>query len=166
MTGAFFWMIVTGIAAYAMAPLLGPKESWHEGISNGRARRDLVAEKESYLRAMKDIEFEHASSKINDADYEELRLHYGAKAAKAMRALEQLPVVEPQGAPQKLVSLQRAEDLILALATEIAALKDEMDRLELEWDNGHIDDDSYLVRHDEYTLTLEGLLVKLERAQG
>lgn len=90
MTTAFFVLaaILTGL--YTLAPLLGPKEVWQTAGDEGGVRRSLVQEKESYLRAIKDIEFEHASRKINDQDYEVLREDYGRKVAECLRKLEEV----------------------------------------------------------------------------
>ncbi len=58
----------------------------------GRTRRihALEQEKQNYLRAIRDVEFERATGKLSDRDYQDLRDYYTRKAAEAIRALEAL----------------------------------------------------------------------------
>ncbi len=50
----------------------------------------LEQEKQNYLRAIRDVEFERATGKLSDRDYQDLRDYYTRKAAEAIRALEAL----------------------------------------------------------------------------
>ncbi len=161
MTIAFFIIITVLISAYSLAPLLRPEERWLAAVERGAARRALEAEKESYLRAMKDIEFEHASNKINDQDYADLRKHYGAKAAKTIREIEQLAdddLIEMEAETEEKRQKGGKE-----LALRIAAVKEEINTLENSWKEGEIDDDQYFIRYDEYTAELEGLSNELDK---
>jgi len=169
MTIAFFILITASIVAYSLAPLLRREERWLAAVEPGTTRNALEAEKMSYLRAMKDIEFEHASNKINDQDYADLRKHYGVKAAKIIRDLEQLGDAEPVPSPVKIErSLPAEEGQGRSVELSIAEIREKMDRLELDWDTCTIDDDEYIRLHDEYTLELETILKKLdkEKVQG
>ncbi len=162
----FFMLIMICVSAYFLSPLLGPAERWLTDVDYGAARRALEAEKESYLRAMKDIEFEHASNKINDSDYADLKLHYGAQAAKAIRAIELLrddehpALEEPQDLSSGQVELQKK------LEVEIANIKEKLDKLESGWDNGAVDDAQYVELHDELMAQLENLVARLEKARA
>ncbi len=168
MTIAFFILITASIVAYSLAPLLRPAESWLAAVEPGTVKKALEAEKTSYLRAMKDIEFEHASNKINDQDYAELRNHYGAKAAKVIRDLEQMGDDDPVPSSVKVEKPIPAEGRRKILELSITEVREKMDRLEQDWDTCTIDDDEYIARHDEYTLELESILKNLdkEKAQG
>lgn len=164
MSVAFFILITACVVAYSLSPLLRPEEQWLTGVDAGARRRALEAEKQSYLRAMKDVEFEHASNKINDEDYAGLRRHYGAKAAKTIRALEQLGrkddtamAVEREVPKVKPATAKEAE---ANHEYGMMQIKEEMEILEQEWDRGAIDDDEYVTRYDNYTEDLEGLLAK------
>lgn len=57
------------------------------------ARTDRVTEAEErktlLLRALKDLEHEHAVGKLDDDDYEELAARYRAEAKEAMRAIDE-----------------------------------------------------------------------------
>ncbi len=166
MTLAFFILIMAGISAYFLAPLLRPEERWLSDVDHGAARRSLVAEKESYLRAMKDIEFEHASNKINDSDYAELRRHYGAQAAKTIRAIELLQDgAPPQSAAEPADLSQGKIELQKKLEWKIRAVKEELDALEHSWDNGTVDDAQYVELNDDLMKHLEELVSRLEEAR-
>jgi hypothetical protein len=83
--------LVAGLVVYSFYPLLGP---WRPLVGSGGADRRRIAalemEKTGALRAIKDVEFERATGKLSDADYEELRSFYTVKAAEALAALETL----------------------------------------------------------------------------
>jgi hypothetical protein len=96
MTTAFFVLVALLAGAYTVVPLLGPKEAWQKTGGEDQVRQSLLQEKESYLRAIKDIEFEHASRKINDRDYETLREDYGRKVADSIRQLEEIDIEEEE----------------------------------------------------------------------
>lgn len=166
MTIAFFILITASIVAYSLAPLLRREERWLAAVEPGTTRKALEAEKTSYLRAMRDIEFEHASNKINDQDYADLRKHYGTKAAKIIRDIEQLGDTEPVTPPVKIEKSLPAEGRRRSVELSITEVREKMARLEQDWDTCIIDDDEYIRLHDEYTLELEGILKKLEKVQG
>lgn len=164
MSVAFFILITACVVAFSLSPLLRHEEQWLTGLDTGARRRGLEADKQSYLRAMKDVEFEHASNKINDEDYAKLRRHYGAKAAKTIRALEKLGKTDEVAvAVDKDVSNDKpaaARKTAPNRDYEIMQVKEEMETLEQEWDRGAIDDDEYVTRYDRYTEDLEALLAK------
>ncbi|WP_456385263.1 hypothetical protein [Desulfolithobacter sp.] len=165
MSMAFFILTTMLITFYGLTPLLRAKESWPETTGHGDARRALETEKQSYLRAIKDIEFEHASNKINDQDYQELRRHYGAGAARSIQRLEnleneaaELPIV-PKKKDEK--QKQLSDDQWKKLVLEITVLREKIDILENDWDIGEINDDEYTSRHAAYNEILESLLEQL-----
>jgi hypothetical protein len=90
MTTVLFVLAAVLAGVYTISPLLRPKEEWITVGDEGKVRQSLLQEKESYLRAIKDIEFEHASRKINDRDYETLREDYKRKVAESLHRLEEL----------------------------------------------------------------------------
>ena len=166
MTIALFIFISACLAAFSLAPLLRPAEPWLAAVEPGTVKKALEAEKASCLRAMKDIEFEHASNKINDQDYADLRKHYGAKAAKVIRDLEQLGDAEPTTSPVKVEKSLPAEGQRRSVELSIADIREKMDRLEKNWDICTIDDDEYVRLHDAYTLELESILKKSDQEKG
>ncbi len=84
---------------YTLLPLMEKKEAWILPKDAVAAHREsLVRDKAIYLRALQDINFEHASSKINTDDYNELKSHYRQKASSIIEAIEELEeqVKEPE----------------------------------------------------------------------
>jgi hypothetical protein len=59
-----------------------------EALAAPGAKSDLAAEKRAVLRALKDIEHEHAIGKIDEADYRELADKYRAEAKDLLRKLD------------------------------------------------------------------------------
>jgi hypothetical protein len=53
-----------------------------------RERRRLAEERDRALAALKELEFDHRTGKISDADYRELVTPLRRQAAEALRALE------------------------------------------------------------------------------
>ena len=86
-----FAFVIVGLAAllYTLEPLVHEKLVWVEEESElDEEILELEAEKKLYLKALKDIDFEFASMKINRPDYEDLRDHYRAIVAGLMEDLE------------------------------------------------------------------------------
>ncbi len=90
MTLAF---VIVGLAAlfYTLEPLMQERFAWVEEESElEEEMRALEAEKKIYLKALKDIDFERASEKINSDDFEDLKTHYRTKVAHLMEYIEEL----------------------------------------------------------------------------
>ncbi len=86
-----FGVISVGILYYVLTPLLGRKVSWVDPEDPDDERmRELELKKKINLKALKDIEFELASGKINDEDYLDLKEHYSRKVARIMGLIENL----------------------------------------------------------------------------
>jgi hypothetical protein len=62
----------------------GGAESW----SPAGQYEELVAEKKSLLRALKDIEFDHQMGKMSDEDAAQLQRYYRARAIEVLKALD------------------------------------------------------------------------------
>ena len=83
-----FGIVTAGAFFYVITPLLGHKVSWVEAHDPFDERvRELELKKKINLKALKDIEFELASGKINDEDYQELRAHYLHKVSGIMNRI-------------------------------------------------------------------------------
>jgi hypothetical protein len=63
-------------------------EGFEGQTSERRDVRDLLDEKRRALRALKDLESEHALGKIDDADYERVAQEYRDEAKRIMRAID------------------------------------------------------------------------------
>jgi hypothetical protein len=71
-----------------------------EGGEAQRERLRLVGERDRALAALKELEFDHRTGKISDADYRELVGPLRREAAAALAALE--PKVAAPRAPEKV----------------------------------------------------------------
>jgi len=86
-----FGVIFAGVLYYVVNPLLGRRVSWVDAEEPDDERmRELELAKKINLKALKDIEFELASGKINDEDFLELRDHYAHKVSRIMGLIEDL----------------------------------------------------------------------------
>jgi hypothetical protein len=65
---------------------------------DARTRRVLEQEKALVLRSIKELEFDRAMRKVNDADFAELDGRLRARAVALMAQLEATPAEEPKGA--------------------------------------------------------------------
>ena len=76
-------------AAFAASPFISGKKEW---ISSGTDKRldKRETEKESFLQAIKDVEFEFAEGKLTEKDYHETRDFYKEKAIQTMKAIDTL----------------------------------------------------------------------------
>jgi len=154
MTIAVF-IIITGMETfYCLAPLLRAKEMWLAPVEHGATKRALEEDKNSYLRAIKDIEFEHASNKINDQDYEELRKDYTIKAAKTIQAIEQI-TEEELTTPVPEEQSEQVPDDVSKLQNKIDLLSAQLEELQGAMDRGEIDEMDYLDLSDPVNRSLE-----------
>ena len=76
-------------AAFAASPFISGKREW---ITSGADKRldKREAEKESFLQAIKDVEFEFAEGKLTEKDFHETRDFYKEKAIQTMKAIDTL----------------------------------------------------------------------------
>lgn len=87
MIGAITIALAVAAAWYVLAPLWrGPGAPADRGVSAERAR--LVRERETALRALRDLALDHATGKMSDADYDALRRRQEAAAIDALRRLD------------------------------------------------------------------------------
>ncbi len=65
-------------------------------------RLELVEEKTSVYRALRELAFDHEAGHLSDSDYEDMRVRYEARAAEVLRALDALgPVKAPAAVPER-----------------------------------------------------------------
>jgi hypothetical protein len=81
-----------GYAGYAMyrtlAPLAGAGIDDDAAMVGGRTRAALERDKGLILRAIKELEFDHAMGKVADGDFAEMRDRLRTRALRLMRQLE------------------------------------------------------------------------------
>lgn len=93
-------IIFLAALCYTLLPMMDRREAWILPADETVAQREsLVRDKTLYLKALKDIDFEHASSKINTDDYNELKTHYRQKVSSIIKAIQELDQQEeePEG---------------------------------------------------------------------
>lgn len=84
-----FAAALVGFAAWrTFAPLAGSDEGMGPQLLGGRTRAALEREKTLALRAIKDLEFDHAMGKISDKDFTEMTARLRTRAAGLLRQLD------------------------------------------------------------------------------
>jgi tetratricopeptide (TPR) repeat protein len=84
---------------FVLWPLRRLGERRAAGAPDGR-RRDLLDDRAAVLRALGEIDQEHAAGLLSDADHAALRASYEARAGRVLAALDALPApAEPGAAP-------------------------------------------------------------------
>ncbi|MBI5179083.1 MAG: zinc ribbon domain-containing protein [Nitrospinae bacterium] len=92
-------LLVLAIMAAIGYPLfVQPKLA--EGADEGDAHHKLVAQKESAFVALKDLDFDFRTGKIDEEDYARLKAQYEAEAVTVMKKLDG-NTAEPQAKPAK-----------------------------------------------------------------
>ncbi len=90
LTFTILFAVATSI--YILFPLIVPPSErlFTVAVSEDDAVSAMQTDKELYLKAIKDIEFEYASDKISEEDYNQLKKMYSLKAYEAIEKLEEL----------------------------------------------------------------------------
>jgi hypothetical protein len=84
-----FAAALVGFAAWrTLAPLTGSEEGSGPQILGGRTRAALEREKALVIRAIKDLEFDHAMGKTSDKDFAEMTARLRIRAAGLIRQLD------------------------------------------------------------------------------
>ena len=78
-------LLAVGALAYVLYPLLVGPVPMRRVVAVSPARSPKSVEHEAVL-ALREIEFDRVTGKLSDADYEELKARYTARALEAMRA--------------------------------------------------------------------------------
>ncbi len=122
---------------YTLVPVMGRRVEWldSEGLS-AESRRDLETQKRIYLKALKDIEFERASGKINDEDFDDLRTYYRKKVSDLFIEIQALGEEDFED-----------EDEENEYEEEYGDLEDEGDE---DWDEEEDDDEDWDDDEGEY----------------
>ncbi len=100
--GALVVTAVVGVPAllFVLWPLFGRARRGRTFLALPLDRRqELEEEKRVALGAIRELEFEHASGHVSDADFTELRARYEGEAATILTELDRLGSTEPAPAP-------------------------------------------------------------------
>jgi hypothetical protein len=96
-------VLAIACVAFVARPFLAEPEAGDDSLGGltpaEQERLQLVEQRDRALAALKELEFDHRTGKIADADYEELVRPLRREAAEALRALEPpRPVESPERA--------------------------------------------------------------------
>ncbi len=93
-------LLATGATYYVLRPILrpapAPDTEQNSGADEGDDPDDDLSPQAVALRALKEIEFDRATGKLSDADYDELHAKYQAEALAALRAEQGAGSREPR----------------------------------------------------------------------
>ena len=79
---------VGAAALRTLLPFLGTRDRLDVPVVGGRARAAIEREKTLALRAIKDLEFDHAMKKLSDQDFAEMGARLRTRAAGLLRQLD------------------------------------------------------------------------------
>src|SRR5919198_5469415 len=81
-------LLAAGATYYVLLPILRPplEPSQAPAADEGEDPADDMSRQAVALRGIKEIEFDRATGKLSDTDYEQLKAKYTAEALLAMRA--------------------------------------------------------------------------------
>jgi hypothetical protein len=77
---------------FVLRPILSPHQAALAADDAGADPDDDLSQRAVALRALKEIEFDRATGKLGDADYDALKRRYTAEALEALRAGEPAPL--------------------------------------------------------------------------
>jgi hypothetical protein len=91
MTYIIFFMLGVGAMVYILAPLRQQSFAWTANDNPiSQMEHSLEQEKRMYIKALKDVEFELASGKVNEDDYQELKDHYRTEMSRVLGEIDGL----------------------------------------------------------------------------
>lgn len=83
-------LIFAGTIALIASPFFkGVTEVWETAAMDTKLNK-LNAAKDSFYKAIKDVDFEYAEGKLSDKDYNELRGYYKEKAILTIKEMEKI----------------------------------------------------------------------------
>jgi hypothetical protein len=86
-TLALMWVV--WLMFRAAQAMVSEPEAEDVARATGRRRKELEREKQSLLKALKELEFDHEMRKISDVDYQEIGGNYRARAVRVLKQLDQ-----------------------------------------------------------------------------
>lgn len=84
MSAVLMGLLAAGAAVFVLSPL---RRSTPPPAAEEDARSGLLRAREAAAQALRDADFDHATGKISDADYAELRARHEAHARAILRRL-------------------------------------------------------------------------------
>ena len=94
-------LIAAGLAAWILAPLFRADAAVIERQAGRISERaELVSRRDQLLAALRDLEDDRETGKMNDRDYRELEAKLTAETAEVMRRLDEMTTEERAAAVQ------------------------------------------------------------------
>jgi len=122
----FTLLVVVGLAAF-VAVLVGmaavfraPKPSWETDAPVSESVRALQREREMCLRAIKDLDFEHACGSVSEDEYARLREEHKKRAVEVTTRLR---AVEDGRSEAEVREARPTPALLAEIEAEIAEIK-------------------------------------------
>lgn len=112
-------MLVTfGVLVFVGYPLAAPKRySMRKFVTMGDPNyEDLASAREQAFDALRDFEFDHATGKLSESDYKNLRTRYETRAATILQQIDTLSAAQQSGAPAAHAPKRRAKPAPAAAA--------------------------------------------------
>lgn len=70
-------------------PLVNAQQYQFEQVSGADDRiENLISARENAIDAIRDLEFDHATGKLSDADYKQMRARYDLRAAEVLQKMD------------------------------------------------------------------------------
>jgi len=79
------------VAAFVARPIVERAVNRNDAPADSSAD-DLIARREAILVELRDLDFDHSTGKVSDADHQTQRARLVAQGAEILRALDQLPI--------------------------------------------------------------------------
>ena len=91
---AFLTLLTLGVIVWVLYPLVAPPRRERETVAE--APRELAARKQALYAALQELDYDRAMGKLSEADYQELRNRYRARAAAIVEQMERSPRARPR----------------------------------------------------------------------
>jgi ribosomal protein L40E len=82
--GWIVWLLFRAAAALVREPDVGDTI-----VATGRRRKELEREKQSLLKALKELDFDHEMGKVSQKDFDDISALYRARAIRVLRRLDE-----------------------------------------------------------------------------
>jgi hypothetical protein len=81
--GWIVWLLFRAATALVREPDVGDNI-----VATGRRRKELEREKQSILKALKELDFDHEMGKVSQKDFDDISAQYRARAIRILRRLD------------------------------------------------------------------------------
>lgn len=86
-------IVAVGVAIFVVSPLFRPHAGDSLGSGEERELEQLALHKETLYTAIRDLDFDFQTDKVDDHDYRELRNHLETEAVELLRRIDEVDPV-------------------------------------------------------------------------